>query len=195
MKKQFLVVLLLAISCLSFGQTKNDKDIRSDEVFGKIREIDLLFNILPVLLTKDQINKILPALEQARAAVRKTRDIEYDEFMKAEPAIDKSIEAATAKNVLPSRQDRANWSGLIASLDKLRQFAVLQEIAIVTPVLEQSLSKTQLKVMANMVDPRVFDPKAKPDEMTQDQKLTLYVREILLDPRTYDLLVKMAKAG
>lgn len=195
MKRIWLVASLVAlIAGSTFGQGANDKDQHTDAVLAKIRQVDLLFNILPALYTKDQLNKLLPALEKARAEVRKARDVEYSEYLKLEPELDACIANALDKNVLPAKTTADKWTKTYGALLGMRQLTIAKEIMMVRPVMDDVLTKTQLKVIANMVDPRVYDPRAKPDEMTQDEKITIYIREILLDPLTYDLLVKMSMA-
>lgn len=195
MKKHLLALfaVLSIFVCLAHAQSDADKDEFSRQTFTKIRKIDLLFNILPVLYTKDQINKLLPALERAHTVNRETLDNEYDDYKGVDKLCDKSISDAIQQNILPTRQQRAELSNLLYKQEVRRQVTILKNVANIKEVFDKVMSDSQKKAAANSLDPRTFDPKAKPDEMTQDQKIEVYVREILLDQLTYDLLVERAK--
>ncbi|MBI1755567.1 MAG: hypothetical protein HYR64_00480 [Fimbriimonas ginsengisoli] len=193
-KRPIAFVLLLALAAGAvFGQTPQEKDKASDAVFNKIRKIDLLFNISPLVLTKAQINALLPVLEKCRQRIRETRDLEYDQYRAVELRIDKSIEIALTKGDTPSRQLRSELTLLLSKLDTTRAIIVQLNIGEILPVFDKVLNAGQRKAAANSLRPETFGLDVKLDKMTQEEKEKLFIREIILDPLTYDMLVEMAK--
>ena len=194
--KKFVLSCLVAVvasSSICFAQSSSDNDAKSAAIFAKIKKIDILYNLLPVLYTKAQINELLPAIEKARATARKVMDQEAKDFATVEAECDKSISDALEKKILPPRAARADLSDLLNAMSARRTIAALKNIDSVKTVFDKVMTPAQKKAAANSLDPKLFDPKAKPEEMTLDEKETIYVREILLAPMTYDLLVGMAK--
>ena len=58
----------------------------------------------------------------------------------------------------------------------------------------RDLNKGQMKVMANSLTVKFFEPDITSDEAKDPTvKERVFVREILLDPLTYDLFVQMTK--
>jgi hypothetical protein len=41
------------------------------------------------------------------------------------------------------------------------------------------------------LNPKIYDPGVKTEELKDDDRLRLFVREVFLDPLAYDVLVKM----
>ncbi len=178
---------------MAVGQVPNEKDAESDAIFFKIRKIDLLFNLLPVLYTKDQINQLLPAIEASRSEIRKIRDTENTEYRSVEKECDKAISDAQESQILPPRSVRSDLSSLLSAMQGRDLVVRLQNIDRVKAVFDRVMTKAQKKVAANSLEPRQIDIKTKIEDLTQDDKEIIYVREILLDRFAYDLLVEMAK--
>lgn len=195
MKKTILICLtaLVVSSGVGYAQSNADNDAKSQAVFVKIRKIDLIYNLLPVLYTKAQINSLLPAIEACRANARKVMDQEAKDYTSVEPECDKSISDAIDKKILPTRAVRLDLTDLLRAMDGRRMVTALKNIDTVKTVFDKVMTQAQRKAAANTLDPKLFKPDAKPEEMTLDEKLTIYVRQILLDPLSYDLLVQMAK--
>jgi hypothetical protein len=62
---------------------------------------------------------------------------------------------------------------------------------MVMEAMKTSLNAGQMKVAANALDFKLYNPNIKPEEIKEEDRLRLYVQEVLLDPLAYDLLVKM----
>ena len=186
-------LVLLAVSSCVLAQTYAEKEVYSNLGFQKIRKIDILYNVLPVLYTKDQLNALLPAIEKARDNIRKVRENEYSVYRGFDVETEACIKDAIEKNILPSRELRGRLTQNLRAMDATRRMFYAVNIKLVRDVFEKVLNRGQKKTAMNTLDPRSFDPNAKPEEMTDTQKEDLYIREILLDDLTYGMLVQMAK--
>ena len=65
----------------------------SSDVLAKMRKVELLYQILPLLLEKQQIDKILPALEKIRAKQRRLTEQEHKDLMGFSQDADKAVAA------------------------------------------------------------------------------------------------------
>jgi len=73
----YSTIALLALSGGVLAQSYDDKLAYNDQAFAKVRKVDILCNLLPVLYTRAQLNALLTAIEEARKNVRKGRENEY----------------------------------------------------------------------------------------------------------------------
>ncbi len=194
--KHLLLSLALCISLLAgaHAQILTDKGSKSDLTNQKMHEIDILLQVLPLLLTKDQINtKILPAIEKSRQLLRTELQLEDDALAKMDPLLDESITAAYEKGAYPARKVTDEVAKTTASFNIKRKFVEIQMVAAMTDVLKETLNAGQKKVMANSFDPKFINPDVKPDTISEDMKTNFFVERIFMDPMTYDVLIKLAK--
>jgi hypothetical protein len=195
-KRIGFVVLLLTL-CLpaAFGQTPSEQARRADEIMAKAARLDLLNQILPVLFTKEQLRKILPSIEKARQLNRETEKEEYKALLKLEGKLDAAIKDANDKGQVPTRALLNEVFQTYDQLTKKRQIVIALNTNDVLQVFLANVNNGQKKAAANSLDPRQFDRTVKVDEMKEEDKLRLYVREILLHPLAYDVLVKLSISG
>lgn len=184
--------LLLAVSAPA-QTAPADATKRAEEVLKKMRRIDLLNQILPLALTKQQITDLLPALEKARANVRKTERYEQEQLAKFEKELDDAIKAGIEKGVVPTREFTGKVARFYQALSINRQIAVNENLETVRPVLTKTLNAGQTKAATGLIDAAFFEPGAKKEDLTDARKLDIYIREVLLDPLAYDLLIQLSK--
>jgi hypothetical protein len=187
-----LLSLFAMLAGVAVGQS-TDRGKKSDEIVRKSRQLDLANHILPLILTKSQINELLPVIEKCRANVRKIENMEADDLLKMEAKIDKAISDALNKDQVPSKELLKEVAALYRAFTIRRQVAASENAEAVLEVLKRVLNEGQLKTAEKSIDPRAYDPKAEPDKMSQDDKLNLFIKDVLLDPQSYDFLVKLAK--
>lgn len=188
--------ITVLIACLAAGaawaQTPpSPAQQKADQVLVKARKVDLLNQILPALMTKDQIGKLLPVIEKARQAVREVEEKERSELGALEPKLDAAIREALEKNLVPSRDVLNNAYATFQMMQMRRQSIVSQNVEAVLKVIEDTWNAGQRKAAAQALKPEAFDPTLDSSKMTDEQKLRFYVRVILLDPLAYDLLIKL----
>lgn len=187
-----LALLLIGLVSPVAAQADAAAD-RSSEVLKKMRQVDLLNQILPLLLTKDQINKLLPAIERARQNVRDIERLEAQDLAKLDARLTEVVQAGLEKQVLPDREFLVELNKLVRAFAIRRQVAVGENVTTVLEAFDANLNAGQKKAAANSLNPKLFDPKVNLDTMTDEQKIRFFIQEILLDPLAYDVLKELAK--
>jgi len=194
MKRIYLCLFLVAALLGSaLAQTPEERAKRSEEIVAKTRKIDLLNQMLPLLLSKSQINDLLPAIEKARQNMDKTWRFEYDELKKLEPDLDATIAAGQEKGDLPKRDFVVKVTKTFRALSILRDAAVSENIAIVKIGVDKVFNAGQKKAATNLIDATFFDPSLKPEDLTDAKKMEMYIKVVLLDPLAYPVLIEMQK--
>lgn len=189
-----LLAALFALIVPAWGQvTPDERSKAADEILRKVRRLDLMNQILPLVLTKAQYAKVLPAIEKARAAVKKQEQVEYDFLSKLAPKIDKSLKEAVDQGKVPGNEVINQTWATFQTLGITRKAVADDNVDKVFDVLKSTLNAGQLKTAANTVNVKAFDPGADPKTMTDDAKVRIYVRLILLDPLAYDLLLQLSR--
>lgn len=199
MKRSFLlmgvVLCALAFSPMALAQTtKQDASAkRADEILNKLHELDLLNQLLPVLMTKEQMRKILPAVEKAREMVRATEKGEAEQLEKLSAKIDPVIAEAYEKKKVPSIEILTEYAKTFAKLRVVRRSVVEANTSNVLEVVQKTLDKGQLAAARNALEPKYIDPSLDKEKMSDDEKLRFWVKVILLDPQAYTILTKLSK--
>ena len=83
---------------------------------------------------------------------------------------------------------------LFSAFTVRRQIAAGENADAVLAVLKSTLNAGQIKAAANSEDMKAFDPNLDPAKLSDDDKLKFYIKDIVLDPQAYDLLMRMSKA-
>lgn len=164
----------------------------AEAILRKGRQLDLLNEILPVLMTKEQLKKILPSVEKARLAVRKVEAEELITLRVLEKQFDTMMKAAIEKGQVPSQEEMQSIALKYREMNFRRLEVSSENAEMVEKALRANLNAGQLKAAQNALSPARFDPALDPTKMTDEQKLRFWVRMVLLDPLSYDLLVKLS---
>lgn len=188
--KRFLIVLSLALAISGAVFAQSDKAKQSAATLDKMRQIDLLNHLLPLTMNKDQIRKILPSIEKARRDVKTQEDEEAKFLAESSAKVNKAVEEGI-KGDVPDKQLLRELNAMIRLFTMKRKEIGDDNAKMVLEVLKTTLNAGQLKVAGNTLDFKVYNPGIKPEEIKDEDRLTLFVREILLDPLAYDLLVKI----
>lgn len=195
--KQLIVCFGLVITILlghaHAAQTPSDDAKRSDAIMMKFRQIDLLNQLIPLALTKDQIEKLLPSVERARAKVRETEKDEAKTLTGYDKKVTDAINHCIEKGEPPSRDLLMELAVATKLMADNRSVIASENTEAVLKVFKETLNAGQLKAAENSLKPELFDPSLKADKMTSDDKLRFFIRDILLDPQAYDVLVRLDK--
>lgn len=184
--------LALAAAPQQATQPASQPDPKQD-INYQIAKLDALNHVLPLLLTKDQANKILTALEKVREKERQVRKMEDDQLKPFRERIAKAIEDGEKKKLVPDRQLLADLAKLLGAFDRVRVATAEDNVSMIEETLKSTLNAGQLKTLAKSLDPRFFAPDLKIEEITDSERIRIFIRAILLQPATYDLLVELAK--
>jgi hypothetical protein len=159
------------------------------------RQADLLNHILPILFTKAQLNAILPAIEKSRQTVNTAHDNEYHKLLELDPKVTAAIDKALNDGQVPGRDLLKTINDQMNTLQLTRMVLGRQNEGLVYEAITANLNSGQKKAMANDLDPATIVPGLKVETMSDEDKIRFYIRNILLDPLTYDLLVKLVKSS
>jgi hypothetical protein len=191
-----LVLALLAVAPLAPAQT-NPVDAarikKSEEVMRKLRQVDLLNQILPVAFTKEQFSKILPVIEKCRQLVRTTEQDEAKALAALEAKADQAIKDAVEKGIMPKEDYLLELRVKLAELSTQRQKVRIANTMAVTTIIMEVCNKGQQRAAGNSFNPRLVEPNLKLEELTEERRLQFWIQEVLLDPLAYDLLVQLSR--
>ncbi len=191
------LLLSLGLCCALFtganAQILTEKGSRSDQINIKIHEADLLLQLLPLLLTKEQIvNDVLPAVEVARDIQRKQLRVEDDALANMEPILDQALTDAYSKGAYPSKKIIDEVAKTTKNLGNQRIITQLKMVSVLTTMLEKTLNAGQKRALVNSFDPKFIDPSIKPESMSEEAKMNFFVKRVFMDNLAYDVLKKLA---
>lgn len=195
MKSMRWIVCVLALTLVAFAGAQGVDDTtarKSGEIFDKATRLDLMNQILPILFTKEQYRDILPAIERSRQRVRETEKLEADELKKLEPKLDAALKDANEKGAVPARELLTEVATMLRKFGITRRIISDQNTQEVMDAFNKTTNSGQKKAAANALNPRLFDSSAKPEEMKDEDKLRIFVREILLHPMAYEIMRKLS---
>ena len=193
MRRFGVLVVVLAMAGAAFAQVAgDDRAKRSDEILGKMRTMELTNQILPLLLTKEQLRDLLPPIEKARLAVKQAQAEEFGVQKTYEAKLDAAIKDALEKGQIPGRAMLIEMNRVLTALSMKRRAIADENVATVLAAVDKVMNVGQRKAAANSLDPKLFDPTLKVEEMKETDKVRFFVGEILLDPLAYDILVKLS---
>lgn len=178
---------LIAVSVFAQALPVNQK---SSDIQAKIRQIDLMNNILPVVFRKDQLQKILPLIERARQAEANLQKQEEKILRDLEPSLDSAIKEGTEKQVVAKPELIAKILNTFKGMQLARQVLSEEHVEKTLKLCEEILDEGQKKAAINALDPGFY--KGKDAKSFSDrEKLKFFVGGILMDPLSYDLLLKL----
>ena len=186
--------MILGLCALSFAQPQVDPEMakESTRILDNMRKVELLNQLIPLVLRPDQIQAILPVLERIRDKERRLTEQEHTDLLLFDQNSADTV-AAGIKGQLPSADYVVKLEAFYKANDIRRQVATGENLDMLMPVITKTLDGGQQKVMENSLTLQFFEPDLKPDSATDDQKMRVFCREIILDPLCYDLLVQMGK--
>lgn len=189
-----LLVLAVVAPSLAMAQTPDqERAKKSDQIMATMRQVDLLNQILPILLTKKQILDLLPSLETCQENTKKVQAQEAKDLMAEEKALEDSVTGAVDRGEMPTKELLAHEAKLLQAFTLRRRIAAGENIKTVYDACVKILNSGQMKVLANSLDPKYLDDTMHRDKMSDEELSKIFIREILLDPLAYGLLVKMSK--
>ena len=192
MRILFAALLSLLLISSALGQDA-EKQKKLDSVSLKLKQLDLMNHILPILMTKDQLKQILPTVEKSRQKVKEAQAKEYEALVRFEKRIEEAHKQAMETNKTPGRALLDEIYKMFAEMSLRRELVAEENTDAVLEAMKKALNEGQLKAAANDLNPKLYDPSLEPEEMSMDTKLRFFVKQILLDPAAYDVLLMLSK--
>lgn len=190
MKSRTIFTAALALLTVSVFAQALPINPKSTEIQTKIRQIDLMNNILPVLLKKDQLQQILPLIERARQAEANLMKQEEKVLRDLEPSVDGAIKEGTEKQVLAKPELITKILNAFKGMQLARQVLSEEHVEKLLKLCETILDEGQKKAAITALDPGFYKGK-DPKTFSDRDKLKFFVGGILMDPLSYDLLLKL----
>ena len=185
------IIALIAFSGAIAQVSINDPH-KMGPTLEKMAELDLANRILPLLLTKDQIAKLLPEIEKARKNVRDQEKKEADRLKELQPEIDK-YHAEIFQGKTPPQAFLDKLTALFKKFDNERIGVKIANALILSEAMNKNLNEGQIKAAVGVVD-KIYDEQNKKWEGgTAAQKLQYYAISIFMGDRAYDLLVRLGR--
>jgi tRNA nucleotidyltransferase/poly(A) polymerase len=185
-----LLVIAIVVPSASFAQDRMRAE-QSSQVLQKVRELQLLNQILPVLMTDEQYDELFPVIEENRENIRMLEAREAEVLQELEPAIEEALEKAREEGVVPSAVVISKIDAAFSRLTMARTAMLDFNAGRLVAKMNEILNEGQIKAAANSLDRSLLG--GDPDEMTQDEKLEAWVRNVLMDPLAYDLMVDLSR--
>ncbi|MFM9874467.1 MAG: hypothetical protein ACKVQS_13510 [Fimbriimonadaceae bacterium] len=186
-----LAVLVFGTSIAGAPVMQRKTNPEADRIGLKVRRIQILDQLLPVLMTKTQIKALLPVIEKSRQKELDLEKKELEEMKQFEPDIDKELNRAIKEQKVATDEFTKRYLKLVNAFNLGRQILVGGSSAEVLAKMKEVLNEGQLKTAELSLDPRLFGEK-DPASMTSDAKLKMWIQEVMLDRTSYDLLVDMS---
>jgi hypothetical protein len=184
-------IALIAFSG-AIAQVSTNDPHKMGPILDKMAELDLANRILPLLLTKDQIAKLLPEIEKARKNVRDQEKKEADRLKELQPEIDK-YHSEIFEGKTPPQAFLDKMTALFKKFDNERVGVKVANALILSEAMNKHLNEGQIKAAVGVVD-KIYDEQNKKwDNGTAAQKLQFYAVSIFMGERAYDLLVRMGR--
>ncbi|QYK52968.1 MAG: hypothetical protein KF824_11995 [Fimbriimonadaceae bacterium] len=158
----------------------------------KIRRVEILDQLLPVLMTKEQIKKLLPIVEKARQMEVDLQKKELGMLKDLEPLVDKELENGIKKQMLTSAEFNAEYAKIVAKFHTGRAGLIGMSTGMVYEEMKKVLNDGQRTAAAKAV-PAVHFPGRELNSVSQEEKLKVWIREVMLDRASYELLSDMAR--
>lgn len=202
MKKLFISLgLSLSIAGIAMAQSTSEtvppittpKAAKSAATMVHVRQVDLLVQLLPLAIKKEQFGPILTGMEKARQKEKQILMLEDDELEKLDYDLAAAVSGGVDKGTYPSKDLQVRAAKIFRAMGIRRQVATNEMIDEVYNPISTTLDAGQLKVMENSMDPSTFDPNLKKDAMDSKAKIRFFIKQIFLDPLCYDIMLKLQK--
>lgn len=168
----------------------------STRVMKKYHQVMLLCQLLPILFDKGQWNSVLEAVDKTREQVRKTQENEYTVLVGDESSLDDMIDAGLQKEQIPELKKLTKVQNDLKALGITRSIIAAGNVETVMDAIKKVANEGQLHEMEGSLNIQLIDSAQDEKKMSEDDKLRFFIKNVILDPDAYDLMIKiMTKAS
>ena len=172
--------------------TRNDPH-KIQPVLDMLAEIDAANQVLPIVLTKEQIKKLLPVIEKCRQNVRNQEKKEADRLKALKAEADK-VHAEAVRGLVPSQEFLDKVNKLFDTFDNEARGVIIANTIIILDALKGLLHEGQKRAVIGVVD-KIYNEETKTwEEGSDERKLGYFGIRVLLSDSAYQLLVKLSMA-
>jgi hypothetical protein len=189
----FAVFMLLAAFAFAGAQEPTAQQKASDATLAKVRKLEVYNQLLPVLLTQDQVKALLKVVEKHRAEAAKMEAEEFKWLQSVDKEISDELKASEERGVVPDPKV-LDTVILYFTAFSLKRKALIDETVIeLAKAMKANLNEGQIRAAANALDSRFYTLTKPKEELTENERLDVWIRVVLLENHAYHILVEMAK--
>lgn len=189
-----VLALIVGLASLGLGQKlTSDQREQSDRVLAKIRKLEIMNQVLPLLLTPDQAKLFLPVLEKHRGDADKLEVDEFKMLLQLEKDVDAQLKVASDKGSMPDENVMKNLLVHFRAFAMRRKALVDDTVLSLKTLMKEKLNEGQVRSAANSFSPAVFGMEIDKETITEDKRLDYWVRLVLMDNDAYPVLVELSK--
>ena len=189
----FAALFALSVCATAQVQTTVPGSENADKIQKKVEELEILNQLLPVLITKDQLKKLLPVIEEGRKFERTLMKEEIKIMKGIEKTLDTAISEGYKMKKVPNKEVMTEVFTAYRSMANARAALVGMYVGKVLLVVNEDFDEGQRKAAAGAVLNSAFGPGADPEKITDDQRLQKWIQNVLLAPAAYPVLLKLYK--
>jgi len=186
------ILALLSLSIASAQVNRSDPN-KVLPITDKLGEIDAANQILPLLLTKQQIRDLMPAIEKCRLNVRNQEKKEADRLKEMVPEIEK-MHADAVKGLLPKEEFLKKVNELFRRFENERTGVKIANQIILGESVDKVFNEGQKKAAVGVVDKIFNEQKRTWEDGTPQAKLHYFMTAVLLGDHGYNFLTKLLAA-
>ncbi|GIV20106.1 MAG: hypothetical protein KatS3mg023_1857 [Armatimonadota bacterium] len=200
MRHNRVTIALLLTACLVLAAQAQAPKVpesvqKANEVLTALADIDMLLVFTPLKLSKEQIGKIKPLLEQAQADLMRMEERNAQALLQMREEILAARNEAL-KGKTPSEELRKKLREADSAAVQLRMKTVDQVVRTLWAKLEGILSDTQKQSMYNWSREQMRAARRPDVDKVSKQELgQFFAQEVLLAPRTLPLLEELQKVA
>ena len=188
-----LALALALVAGVAPAQTPTPDAVRGTAFTLNVAKLDVLIQVVPLALTKEQITPLLTAIEKVRQRQKELFAQEAKDLAEYEPLVAKAVADGIDKGVYPPRELQRKIAAFNRLVGTRRGLFYVEMTDDVFKVCKNVLNEGQLKAMEKSLKPELLEPGAKSADMDSDAKVKFFVRKVILDPNAYDVLVAMSR--
>jgi len=186
------IVTLFSVAVCSAQVDRSDPN-KVIPLLDKMGELDVANQILPLLLTKDQIRALIPTIEKCRQYVRNQEKKEAERLKALGPEVEKA-HAEALKGLLPKEELLKKVTALINSFQNERVGVKIANQITLGEAVGKVFNEGQKKAAVGVVDKIFNEEKRTFEDGTPAAKLNYFVSAILLGDHGYNFLTKLLAA-
>ncbi len=191
--RPLFVVVVALLGALGFSQEPTAQQKAADLVLTKVKKLEVYNQILPVLMTPDQIKALLPIIEKHRAEAAKLEAEEYKWLSSIDKELSDILKSAEEKGKIPDEKVMETIVLYFNAFVIKRRALVNETVAELTKVMKEKLNEGQVRAAANALDVRFYNLTKPKEELTEAEKLDTWVRVVLLENHAYYIMLELSK--
>ncbi|KAA0228664.1 MAG: hypothetical protein AKCLJLPJ_00479 [Fimbriimonadales bacterium] len=191
---KWLLIPMLGLAMIAPANlTQTSDPYKVEPILTMLEEIDVANQILPLVMDREQLNKMLLQIEKCRGNVLAQEKKEADALKRAEAEIKKAHEEAL-KGIVPKDEFLTKMNKMFADFTNDRNGVKLANALLLRDAMKEILNPGQIKAAVGVVD-KVYNEQTRQWEPGDtERKLIFFATQVLMNEDTYQFLVKYKRS-